>query len=207
MSERMTADPFADIGFRYQNTSAVPLGAGEIASVTPLTFEKALLVSEMRGRIAAASTQFFDDAVAFTAETHRDGNEDLLSFASMAHVCIDLQATDKKILADFKLYLAQHRAKAYCPKPVKSVFSATTFARWFNYRVLLCFDIKLWAESKGLEIGPTELGERLGVGRAKGGRDLTGPNASDFYKDSVAPAYEQAFNPSTYQTLYTLSQA
>lgn len=204
LSEQMRADPFADLGFGYRNISGATLGSRSVTTVTPLTFQRATMVSALKGRIGSANKDPCDDALAEAARSSE--NTDLLGFASIAHICIDLRSTDKQILSDFGLYLKRHRQKPYCPKVVRSELSTVIFSRWFTGQVLLLFDILLWAESVGLKIGPTELGERLGMGTGRGRLGLAGINAKEFYYKKALPAYKQAFDITTYQTLYTLSQ-
>ncbi len=201
---RLWADPFTDLGFRYINASHAQITSPKVTTVTSLTFGKSSLIGRLANRCDASELDSCDDKLGLASSLPE--SEDLLSFSSVAHVQVDLAATDSKILSDFRRFLKQHRRKHYALPEVRSKLSQATFDRWVQCRVLPCFDIQFWASLTGNRIGPTELGEWLGVGAGRDGCNLTGINGKDFYIKKVKPALKQAFNPSTYQVLYTLGQ-
>ena len=114
---------------------------------------------------------------------------------SMAHVTVDLHATDTQIRSDFKKWLSAHRLSHENQTPKNDV-KKETMGYWVEYGVLQYIDLKLIANVEQKEITNKRLGDLIfpdefDIDTTKRISDTTKKYAEKVLSNSFLNAFEQ----------------
>ncbi|MEM9403298.1 MAG: DUF6387 family protein [Pseudomonadota bacterium] len=86
-------------------------------------------------------------------------HEDMWEPKSYLHVTVDLEATDKQVIEDFKKWLKE--AREHHDMKTKRTFTAADMGKWASHQVLAYMDLKIWAFMETHKPTHQELGELL----------------------------------------------
>jgi hypothetical protein len=101
-----------------------------------------------------------DLKIAFTPHDLNTKQFSRFDFEKLAHVVVDLTATDEQIKYDFNHWLTHIRQALNCQRP-KKLFTRADFDRWVELGIIPYLDLVLIAKIEGKKIKQNQLGKLI----------------------------------------------
>ena len=144
---------------KYSGTTTQPQSTFKRSSVKSLTLQGHYLLGLHISRLADHLENFPRTEV--ESDNSPENNKKPLDLmlqntgrhnTPVAHVVIDLSASDKRILEGMQLWLQEYRIASNRPAASNSHYFDGRHSEWYDWRVIPYLDLHLWEKFSGLKI-------------------------------------------------------